>query len=168
MILGNCHQFSMILTNSQWFSLILDDSQILYTNDACGLFCVWMKNELQIHKSHYQTMPTYYIIVPWCHISFVHQIPACDSYAVTMHVAPSVSASIIKFKEMKQSHLNKNWNTSFEIFFSNFHNSFDPIVIIQCDILFSWCGNDMPSSFKYAVIMWYTLCNICCSFDVYM
>ena len=42
-----------------------------------------------------------------CNISFVHQIPACDRYAVTMHVAPSVSPSIMKLKEMKQSHLNK-------------------------------------------------------------
>ena len=30
----------------------------------------------------------------------------------------------------------QNGNTSFEIFFSNFHNSFDPIVIIPCDALF--------------------------------
>ena len=41
------------------------------------------------------------------HVSFVHQIPARNSYAVTMHVAPLVSASIMKLKEMKQSHLNK-------------------------------------------------------------
>ena len=60
-------------------------------------------------------------------MSFVHQIPACDSYAVTMQVAPLVSASIIKLKEMKQSHL-------MEI------HSFDPIIMYPhstiCDTLF--------------------------------
>ena len=82
--------------------------QILYTNDACGVFLVWMKNELQIYKSCYQTMSMYYIIVPCVTSCLICASNSClDSYAVTMHVAPLVSASIMKLKEMKQSHLNK-------------------------------------------------------------